>query len=299
MHANEYAIDSNLARRLVLQQMPELAHLPVERVVSDGTDNAMFRLGNDMCLRLPRILSAQAQLKKEQTWLPKFAELSLSVPRVLAIGEPIQDYPSTWSLCDWIEGKSVVSAALSDLNQAAKDLAKFITELRNIDTTGAPLAGPHNQYRGVQLAQRDQPTRHAIVELSDLYSVQDIIQVWDEALALPHWTASPVWCHGDIHAGNLVTREGRLVAVIDFGLMGVGDPAVDLIVTWSLLDEESRDIFRDSMSVDKSTWQRGRGWAFSIALVALAYYRSTNRYLSDMSMRVIDAILKDAAGADG
>ena len=297
MHANEYAIDTGLVRRLISEQMPQWAHLPLKHMASAGTDNAIFRLGSDRCVRLPRIPSAQAQSKREQIWLPKFEGLSLSVPRVLATGEATDDYPSVWSVCDWIGGESAATAPLTDLNQAAIDLANLIRELRTIGTLGAPLAGPENHYRAVDLAKRDKPTRKAIAGLSDLYASVDLTQIWNEALELPKWDAPPVWCHGDIHAGNLLAREGRLVAVIDFGLMGVGDPAVDLIVGWSLLDTESRDLFRSAVSVNDDTWQRGRGWAFSIALVALAYYRDTNRYLANMSRRVIEAVLKDTIGA--
>ena len=296
MHASEYAINAVLVQRLISEQMPQWAHLPTKAVASAGTDNAIFRLGDDKCIRLPRIPSAEAQLQTEQAWLPKFRGLSLSVPRVLAVGEPSAIYPSIWSVYDWIEGESVADAPLADLDQAARDIARFLLEIREVNMAGAPLAGPDNHYRGVDLALRDEPTRVAITGLSDLYSPLDLTRTWDEALAIPKWEATPVWCHGDLHAANLIARHGRLVAVIDFGLMGVGDPAVDLIVGWSLLDKQSRAIFRDAIDVDDHTWKRGRGWAFSIALVALAYYRETNRYLADMSRRVIDAVLKDSQG---
>lgn len=299
MHANEneYAINAGLVRRLIAEQMPNWAHLPIKAVASAGTDNAMFRLGDDKCVRLPRIPSAEAQLKTELTWLPKFRELSLSVPQVLAVGAPSITDPSCWSVYDWIEGHSVADAPLADLNQAARDLARFLLEVREVNTAGSPLAGPDNHYRGTDLALRDEPTRDAIAGLADLYSPLDLTRIWDEALAIPKWEATPVWCHGDLHAANLLAQDGRLVAVIDFGLMGVGDPAVDLIVGWSLLDKQSRAIFRDAVDVDDHTWKRGRSWAFSIALVALAYYRDTNRYLADMSRRVIEAVQADSKGA--
>ncbi len=175
----------------------------------------------------------------------------------------------------------------------ACDLARFLQALRKIETAGGPFPGPHNFWRGVNLMARDDVTRRAIAELNGEIDVKATIAAWNAASAAPVWSHDPVWLHGDLSRENLLERDGRLKAVIDFGGLGVGDPACDLIVAWSLFRGEARDTFRTTIEADDASWARGRGWALSTALVASPYYRDTNPALAAASRRTIEEVLAD------
>ena len=290
MHADEVATDASLVRRLLAAQFPDWAGLPIERVPSSGTDNAIYRLGDDMAVRLPRVGWATEQVDLEHRWLPRLApHLPLAIPTPLAIGNPAQGYPWRWSVYRWLEGQNATAERL-DLRQAATDLAEFIAALQRIDTTGGPLAGVESS-RGVPLAVRDAATRAAIAALHGVLNTDAVIAQWEAALRAPVWTAPGVWLHGDLNEGNLLALHGRLSAVIDFGVMGVGDPACDLMVAWTLLTAETRDTFRAALPFDDATWTRGRGWALSWALIVLPYYRHTNPGLCRIAEYTIDEVL--------
>jgi aminoglycoside phosphotransferase (APT) family kinase protein len=230
-----------------------------------------------MCVRLPRVDWAVEQVEKEQRWLPTLGPLlPFAVPEPLEMGRPDAGYPWKWSVYRWLDGENPAIDGLVDPHQAATDLARFVDTLRQIDPAGGPAPGTHNFFRGVPLATRDEATRDAIASLADTLDVAAVTDEWERALAAPAWQSAPVWIHGDLQAGNLLAREGRLTAVIDFGGLGVGDPACDMIVAWSFLPAEIRDVFRATLSVDDATWARGRGWALSVSLIALPYYRGTN-----------------------
>ena len=287
-------IDVALVRRLVASQFPQWTSLPIERFESAGTDNALYRLGVDMVVRLPSVSWAIGHATKEQRWLPVLApQLPLPVPVPLAAGTPEEGYPWNWTVCRWLDGAAASTDRLDSLVDAAASLAGFVRALQQVDITDGPRSGSHNSYRGVALAKRDSFTRDGIEALRDEIDADAATTLWNATLALPEWDRAPVWVHGDIHAGNLLATDGRLSAVIDFGLMGVGDPAVDLIVAWTLLTGASRAAFRDAVAADEATWFRGRGWAFSVALVALAYYRHTNPAIAAMSRVAIDQTLAD------
>jgi len=269
MHADEVGTDAALVRRLVEAQFPEWAGLAVEPVPFRGTDNALFRLGDDKVVRLPTRPRTAVTLEKERRLLPKLApHLPLAVPTPLAEGEPGEGYPFTWSVYRWLPGKTVIEAPVADPRQAALDLAGFIAALQRIDPTGGPGPAGHNFGRGEPLANRDEPVRAAIAALG----AHDRAAAWEEALNVPEWAGRPVWIHGDLDARNVLVEDGRLSAVIDFGSVGVGDPACDVMVAWKLFDAASRETFRSELAVDDATWARARGWALSQALVALAYY---------------------------
>lgn len=296
MHADEIDTDASLVRRLLAARFPQWAALPIERFRSAGTDNAIYRLGADMAVRLPRIPSAVPQVAKEHAWLPRLAPfLPLAVPEPLARGAPAEGYPFEWSVHRWLEGKNATLERLRDPVEAAIDLARFVAALQRIDATAGPLAGAHNFYRGVPLALRDPHTRSAIDSLHGTIDTDAATQAWEAALRTPAWDRPPVWIHGDLQSGNLLAVRGRLRAVIDFGCLGVGDPASELIVAWNPFTAESRDAFRETLGVDDATWARGRGWALSVALVALPYYRDTNVALADASRRTIEEVLADHA----
>jgi aminoglycoside phosphotransferase (APT) family kinase protein len=293
MHADEVEIDLALVSRLLAAQFPRWADLPIAPIRSAGTDNAIYRVGSDMAVRLPRIESATGQVDKEHLWLPRLApHLPLAIPVPLARGVPGAGYPWHWSVYRWLPGENAASERIADLDQTARDLAQFITALQQIDSTDGPPPGPHNSYRGVPLSARDAETRAAIDSLNGMLDTHVLTAAWDTALA-PAWHGSPVWIHGDLQALNLLVEQGRLSAIIDFGCLGVGDPACDLQVAWNLLPARSRTIFRAALAIDDATWARGRGWALSVGLIALPYYHSTNPPLANIARRAIAEVLAD------
>jgi aminoglycoside phosphotransferase (APT) family kinase protein len=269
MHADELDIDVRLVGRLVAEQFPQWADLGIESVEPSGTDNAVFRLGSEMAVRLPRLASASGAPVVEFHWLPKLApSLPLAVPVPIALGEPAEGYPCTWSVCRWLDGEPATPDRILDPDLAALDLAGFIAALQRID----PTDGPPPEGRGGPLAPRDGRTRESIAALAGTIDVQDVTAAWEEALGAPSWTGPPVWIHGDLDPRNMLVVKGRLSAVLDFGTMAVGDPACDVMAAWKMLPAQARSRFRSSLSVDDATWMRARGWVLSQSLIALAYY---------------------------
>jgi aminoglycoside phosphotransferase (APT) family kinase protein len=256
----------------------------------------MYRLGADMAVRLPRIHWAVGLVYKEHKWLPALApQLPLAVPMPLEMGSPGEGYPWHWSVCRWLEGENASVAGLDDPRDAARDLAWFLVSLQQIDPAGGPPAGPQNFTRGVPLAERDNGTREALVALRGKLDVGAGRAAWEAALQAPVWDGPPVWLHGDLFPSNLLVAEGRLGAVIDFGCLGVGDPACDLVPAWTLFSGESRDVFRAALGVDDATWARGRGWALSLGLGAVThpYYPETNPTLVTAARRALEEVLAD------
>ena len=291
MHPNEVATDVLLVRRLLTSQFPQWANLAIKPVGSAGTDNAIFRLGNDMSVRLPRIDWARGQVDKEHEWIPRLApHLPLPIPIPLAKGQPDQGYPYNWSVYQWLEGDNAFIDQIVDPCQTATELAQFITALQQIDTIGGPLAEEHN-LRGVPLKNRDRITRESIANLKGMIDTNAALAVWEEALQALEWNHKPVWFHGDLLIGNILFNQGHLNAVIDFGGLGVGDPACDLMIAWSLFSGESRDVFRERLNVDDATWVRGRGQALSQAVIFIPYYLNTNPVGVGYARRMINEIL--------
>jgi aminoglycoside phosphotransferase (APT) family kinase protein len=294
MRPGELQIDVPLVRRLLAAQFPQWADLPLAPVDSAGTDNAIYRLGDSMSVRLPRLSEVVGQVVKEQHWLPILAShLPLAIPVPLGIGMPAEGYPWPWSVYHWLDGENATIERIADPFEAAGALAGFVAALQRIDAGGGPPSGTHNGFRGAPLAMRDPPTRAAIAALRDELDAGAATAAWEAALAAPAWRGPPVWLHGDLHSGNLLATGGRLSAVIDFGLLGVGDPACDMMVGWTLLSADTRAIFRAALPVDDATWARGRGWALSFGLIALACYLNTNPVLAAISRHAIDEALAD------
>lgn len=294
MHDDELDIDEALVRRLLEEQFPQWAALPLQRLQSGGTDNAIYRLGQDMSVRLPRISWAVEQVDKEQEWLPKLApKLPLSIPVPLARGMPGAGYPWHWSIYRWIEGENSTLDRMADPAQVARDLAQFITALQRIDPTGGPPPGSHNSERGVPLALRDSEVQAALAQLHGLIDTGAVAAAWETALQAPVWDGPPAWIHGDLQSGNLLVQQGRLSGVIDFGCLGVGDPACDLQVAWNLFSSEAREVFRKTLQPDDASWARGRGWALSFALIALPYYLHTNPALVSIARHAIAEVLDE------
>lgn len=289
MHADEIEITDALVSRLLAAQFPEWAKLPLTPIPSAGTDNALFRLGDDKAVRLPRIEWATGQAHKDFRWLPWLAPfLPLTIPAPLALGAPGEGYPWEWSIYRWLDGDEAALERLSNPAQAATDLARFILALQQVDPAGGPPAR-----RGVPLIQRDRPTHEAIAALRDMYDVKALTEAWEIALQAPQWDRAPVWVHGDLLPGNLLVKQGRLSAVIDFAGLGIGDPACDLIIAWNLFSGESRDVFRTTLGVDDATWARSRGWALSQALIFIPYYLNTNPVGVNIAKRAVDEVLAD------
>ena len=284
-------IDDALVCRLVTTQFPQWKDLPVRSVEPGGWDNRTFHLGNHMVVRLPRAAAYAPQVEKEHRWLPQLApQLPLQIPTPLAIGKPGDGYPWEWSVYRWIEGEAVARERIGDLKNFATGLADFLIALQRIDTTGGPRPGPHNFYRGGSLATYDAEARQAIAVLKGKLDAEAATEIWDLALKTT-WDRPPVWLHGDVSAGNLLVHKGRLSAIIDFGMVGVGDPACDLSVAWTLFGGESRRVFRAMLPLDPGTWARGRAWTLWKALIVAADLTETNAVEAARPWSVIDEVL--------
>lgn len=293
MHADEVEIGPWLVRRLLEAQFPQWADLPITPVEPRGTDNALYRLGGELVARLPRRDRTVLTLEKELAWLPRIAPfLPLPVPAPLATGAPTDEYVWTWSVYSWLEGESATPDRLTDARQTGLDLAAFVAALQRIDPAGAPGPGEHNFFRGEPLANRDAAVRASIETLRDELDLAAVGAIWEAALGAPEWHRPGVWIHGDLDARNLLAAEGRLSAVIDWGSLGVGDPACDVMAAWKVLKPRGREAFRTALAVDDATWQRARGWALSQALGALSYYTlETNAVLVREARRWLAEVL--------
>ena len=283
-------IDASLVRQLIAEQFPQWAGLPVRMVEPNGWDNRTFRLGDELSVRLPSAAGYVPQVEKEARWLPRLApHLPLPIPVPVALGRPGAGYPWPWSVRRWIAGETAAAARIDDLRAFAGDVARFLLALQRIDPSGGPAAGEHSFYRGGPPAVYDGETRRAIDALQGRIDARAATALWEAALAA-RWDSPPVWVHGDVAAGNLLVRAGRLHAVIDFGCCAVGDPACDLVLAWTFLDAESRAVFRSTLGVDDGTWTRGQGWALWKALILLAGAAS-NAVEAATAQRVVDALL--------
>lgn len=270
---NKKDITTDLAKKLINAQFPQWANLPIEEIQHQGCDNRAFRLGDDMLMRLPSAECYASQVQKEQMWLPKLAShITLHIPKPIAMGMPTDEYPWHWSIYQWLPGTSanMMQCDDTDLVIIAKQLAHFLHELHKIDTTAAPEPGKQNFYRGGDLAIYDQETKAALATLKNIIDTKKAAEVWQQALA-SKWHKKPIWVHGDLSPGNILLNDQKEVtAIIDFGSMAADDPACDLTIAWTLLKNESRNIFKSSLNLDENTWQRARGWALWKALITLA-----------------------------
>lgn len=289
MHDDEVQTSVDLVRRLLVDQAPQWADLPLVLVESYGTDHDIYRLGDTMCVRLPRIAWAAGQAAKEGEWLPRLApHLPLAVPVQLLLGVPSAGYPFAWSVCRWLPGANA-SRGLDDLELAAVDLAAFIGDLRAVPITDAPVRPV--SARGAPLAELDRTVVQSIERLGNRIDTDAARSSWAQSLGAPAWVEQGAWVHGDLLPGNLLVVDGRLSAVIDFGGLAVGDPACDLQPAWNVFSGTSRDRFRAELGVDDGAWLRGRGWALAQAVVALAYYWDTNPGIVRQALHAVHQVL--------
>ncbi len=289
MHVDEVHIDVSLVRRMVAAQFPRWADLPISAVRSTATVNAIYRLGDCLYARLPRVRAWAQDLDKEWHWLPKLApRLSLRVPEPVGKGQPSSSYPFSWAIYRWIDGQPYSDELVDDEQLAARDLAQFVVELRRIDrVTGAPRGGRK------PLRELDAVTRGAIESARSVIDSDAATAAWERALQAPAWRGRPVWIHTDLLRPNVLVHGGRLCAVIDFGGVGVGDPAADVIAAWSVFGRTGRGMFRGALDVDDGTWNRARGFALHQAAMIIPYYSETNPKFVELAKGTVEEVLAD------
>ena len=284
MDDSEIATDVSLVDELVRTQFPHWHGLPIAPAGSGGTSNAMYRLGDELAVRLPRREWAKDEAAKEAAVVPLVApHLPVAVPEPLALGEPTEDYPYQWSVVRWLDGVTAPAEAVDE--DTPIRLAKLIHALHGIDATGRPWT----THRGrLDASNHDDPVRGCITALG---GDPRLTAIWQEALDAPRWDQPGRWLHADLHEGNLLFTGGELTGVIDWGSAGVGDPAANLMTAWLYLDERGRRVFQREMSeFDDAAWARARGWALHLAVIALPYYRETNKFLAGIASRTLDQL---------
>lgn len=290
MHADQVDITADVVARLVADQFPQWRDHHVRAVSSHGTVNALFRLGDEIVLRFPLQPGPdqRAELVDEQDNARRLAgHVPLSVPEPVAMGEPGEGYPGPWAVYRWIPGEAVTGRSIGDPDVFARDLAGFVQAVHRIDTGGRTWNG-HG--RGGPLHGKDTDVRRALAESTHLTDTVRLAKVWKRCLEAPS-DAGDVWIHGDLMPGNLLVRDRRLTAVIDLGVVCVGDPAVDLMPAWNLLAGGARETYRRALGVSDATWERGRGWAIVQAIGALPYYVDTNPVMAETARHTLDAVL--------
>jgi aminoglycoside phosphotransferase (APT) family kinase protein len=292
MHDAQVDIDGDLVRRLLASQFPQWADQPIELFPSGGTVNAIYRLGEDMCVRLPLVEAWAWHLETEAKWLPKLApHLPVAVPDVLGRGAPDKGYPFEWSVFGWLEGEEWRTEGVRDQREAAADLTNFISALWEIDTRDGQR--PRRASK-IPIAAFDQWVRETTEKARDMIDADALLAAWELSRAAPEFDGTPVWTHSDLGPGNVLVVNGRMSAVIDWGSVHVGDPARDLSVAWMMLSSEGRALFRDALDVDDAMWARARGWALR-AVGSLDYYRNTNRPMVEDALHAIGEVLADLA----
>ena len=290
MHDDEVDTDADLVRRLLASQHPQWAELPIERVPSAGTDNAIYRLGDDLAVRLPRIHWAVDNVAKEQKWLPVLApHLPLAVPLPGAAGEPEEAFPYPWGVVQWLPGELATLDRLDDPVQAALDLAAFVRALQSIDSTGGP-----KHHRGLPVRLADEMVRTGIAGLRGEIDGDAVIEAWDRVVAAPDYDGPPVWFHGDLVVSQPPRPRRQAHRASSTGAAAASAiPPSRRSSPWSLFPPDARQAYRDAIGVDDATWERGKGWVLT-GVFGIPYYRDTNPVLVASKVRAIEAVLADS-----
>jgi len=296
MHQGEIRATAEQVRRLVAAQCPQWADRPVTALADDleGTDHVLFRIGTDLVARMPKIAWAVGQADSDARWLPLLEpHLPVRIPTPLHLGGPGAGYPWRWSVVPWVAGSTPPRLGSDDV-PLARDLATVVRTLHRVDPAGGPSTPPGA--RGAALRHVDDGVRTVLARLAehdDGFDVTAAEAAWDVCLATPEWDRDPVWIHGDLQPGNLITEGGRLVAVVDFGALGVGDPAPDLAPALWTFTGTARQTYRELIGYDDATWRRACGWALAPSLSGVDYYRHSFPRMAEHGRRMIRAVIEE------
>lgn len=291
----EVNITVELARRLIDSQFPQWSHLPITPVAESGWDNRTFHLGEELSIRLPSAEEYNRQVEKEQKWLPKIApHLPLPIPQPIARGIPTEEFPWSWSIYQWLEGVSANQLSLSDMasDTIAVQLAQFLSAFHRYDAHGAPVPGLHNWWRAAHTSVYDAETKSLIKDLSEFINADKATSLWNRAISST-WQHDPVWVHGDVASGNILIKDDKISAIIDFGCMGIGDPACDLTIAWTFFKGDSRRLFKENLPLDDETWARARGWALWKALYEMSQLKDKSGDAFEKQRRIIKDLMED------
>ncbi|GAB2794350.1 aminoglycoside phosphotransferase family protein [Streptomyces chlorus] len=297
LHENEIPVDESVVRSLLKAQRPEWADLSLSPAGA-GTDNTMYRLGDDLLIRLPRTSGNGESLRKELDWLPRLAPLlSCPIPEPVHAGTPTNDFPLLWSVYRWIDGDEARPDTIQDWASFGADLAAVVRELHGIGLMGATRAGELSWYRGGGLEPCDEWISGCFDDcrstVGSELDVDTLERLWRAALALPEPSGPQVWLHGDLKPTNLLVRDGRLHALIDFGGLSIGHPDAEHATLWDL-PPQARQAYWDTVNLDTPAWTRARAWAIAVAVSGISYYWDTfPAFVAECRAR-IEAILMDA-----
>jgi aminoglycoside phosphotransferase (APT) family kinase protein len=298
IHDDEIRATAGQVRHLLAAQCPQWAGLPVTPLPDEveGTDHVLFRLGTGLVARMPKIAWAADQADSDARWLPGLAShLPVRIPVPLHVGEPGAGYPWRWTVVPWIAGSTPARLGCDDV-LLARDVAAFVRALHAVDPVGGPLKPPGS--RGSALRHADEAVRRALPRLAghdDGFDVTAAEAAWGTCLAAPDWDRNPVWIHGDLQPGNLIANRGRLAGVIDFGALGVGDPAPDVAAALWTFTGAARDAYREAIEYDDATWRRACGWALGPSLTGIDYYRHTSPRMAEHGRRMVQAVIAELA----
>ena len=289
MHKNELEIDEQLVRALLKSQCPQWAQLPLQRIKSSGTDHALFRLGNNYVIRLPRLPGSDQNSDKECLWLPKLAHfLKTPISASIFKGTASDNYPLAWMVTTWFDGEPSAFRNDHASPSLATELADFVNALHAIKLEGGPLSR-----RGISLITLNDEIRQCLTSLKTDIDVTMVATLWEKLSHLPDWHHDPVWVHGDLLPGNIIVKNNSLHAVIDWSDVGMGDPACDCTIAWSLFNASIRNIFKTGLNnISDIDWERGRGRALAIALIIMPYYKQSNPVLYETGKRIVEQVLQ-------
>ena len=286
MHEDEIEINENIVKQLINEQFSQYKDLPIYKINSMGTVNAIYRLGDEYSVRLPRISWAVESLFREIQILPVIAKkVTLTIPEVIEKGEPTDKYPFNWAIYKWIEG-DIYDNSIIDEVRAVEALARFVNELSSIQVSGNELKTGRKPLR-----ELNEITIKALKESRNEIDAEKALKCWKELFKTEAWDGNPVWIHADLLKSNLLVNNGMLSAVIDFGSAGIGDPAFDITPAWTVLTSKTREVFKRLVKADDNAWLRAKAYALHQAALIIPYYRETNPDFVNQAKNTIDGML--------